>query len=208
VKCCAKFDKHAHQAEEIDGCRQSRTGGLADKRGTFNKIGVTFDTITVGGDFANAYGIAPFNQGQEAEIRAMLKRGYDRFVGLVGEGRGMTYDEVHEIARGRVWSGEEALKIGLVDEIGGIMTAITKAQELAGMDTATMPLLAYYPHRKSGIEALESLFGVSAETARAAAVLSAVAGDERTRILIEELAVADAVNSGQAMAMGPRIRER
>ncbi len=183
-------------------------GGKFAIDGTFNKIGVTFDTVSVGGDFADAYGVSPFNQAQEAEVRAMLKRGYDRFVGLVGEGRGMTYDEVHEVARGRVWSGEAAHKIGLVDELGGIMTAISKAQELAGMDTSKAPLLAYYPQRKTGFEALESLFGVSAETARAAAVLSAVVGDERTQILIEELAVADAVNSGQAMAMGPRIRER
>ena len=183
-------------------------GGKFALDGTFNKIGVTFDTVTAGGDFSNAYGVAPFNQAQEAEVRAMLKRGYDRFVGLVGEGRGMTYDEVHAIARGRVWSGAEAQKIGLVDEIGGFMTAITKAQELAGMDTAHMPMLAYYPHRPTGFEALEDLFGVSAETARAAAVLSAVAGDERTQALIEELAIADAVNSGEAMAMGPRIRER
>jgi protease-4 len=183
-------------------------GGKFAIDGTFNKIGVTFDTITVGGDFANAYGVAPFNQAQEAEVRAGLKRGYDRFVGLVGEGRGMTYDEVHAIARGRVWSGAEAQKIGLVDEIGGFMTALTKAQELAGMDTAQMPMLAYYPQRLTGFEALESLFGVSAETARAAAVLSAVVGDERTQALIEELAIADAVNSGEAMAMGPRIRER
>lgn len=182
-------------------------GGKFALDGTFNKIGVTFDTVTVGGDFTNAYGVAPFNQAQEAEIRAMLKRGYDRFVGLVGEGRGMSYDQVHEVARGRVWSGEQARKIGLVDEIGGITTAITRAQELAGMDTAAMPLLAYYPQRKSGFEALESLFGVSAETARLAGVLSAVVGDERTQILIEELAVADAVNSGQIMAMGPRLRE-
>jgi protease-4 len=76
------------------------------------------------------------------------------------------------------------------------------------MDTAQMPMLAYYPQRLTGFEALEDLFGVSAETARAAAVLSAVAGDERTQALIEELAIADAVNSGEAMAMGPRIRER
>jgi hypothetical protein len=62
--------------------------------------------------------------------------------------------------------------------------------------------------RLTGFEALESLFGVSAETARAAAVLSAVVGDERTQALIEELAIADAVNSGESMAMGPRIRER
>ncbi|MEX1252227.1 MAG: signal peptide peptidase SppA, partial [Hyphomonas sp.] len=183
-------------------------GGKFALDGTFNKIGVTFDTVSVGGDFANAYGIAPFNQSQEAEIRAMLKRGYDRFLGLVGEGRGMSYDEVHDVARGRVWSGEEAAKIGLVDELGGFMTALDKAKELAGIEADKQPLLVFYPHRKTGFEAFESLFGVSAETARAAAVLSALAGDERTQALIEELAVADAVNSGQAMAMGPRIRER
>jgi protease IV len=183
-------------------------GGKFAIDGTFNKIGVTFDTVSVGGDFANAYGVAPFNQGQEAEIRAMLKRGYDRFLGLVGEGRDMTYDEVHAIARGRVWSGEEAQKIGLVDELGGFLTAIEKAKELAGIEADKSPLLVYYPHRKTGFEAFESLFGVSAETARAAAVLSALAGDERTQALIEELAVADAMNSGQTMAMGPRIRER
>ena len=183
-------------------------GGKFALDGTFNKIGVTFDSVTVGGDFTNAYGVAPFNQAQEAEIRAMLKRGYDRFVGLVGEGRDMTYDEVHAIARGRVWSGEEAKKIGLVDELGGFLTAIDKAKELAGMDAEKTPLLVYYPHRKTGFEAFESLFGVSAETARAAAVLGTLAGDERTQALIEELAAAEAMNSGQAMAMGPRIRER
>lgn len=183
-------------------------GGKFALDGTFNKIGVTFDSVTVGGEFADAYGVAPFNQAQEAEVRDMLKRGYDRFVTLVSEGRGMTYDEVHNIARGRVWSGEDASKIGLVDEIGGFMTAIKKAQELAGMDTAERPPLVYFPQRKSGFEAFESLFGVSAETARAAAVLSKLAGDERTQALIEELAVADAVNSGQSMALGPRIRER
>jgi len=183
-------------------------GGKFALDGTFNKIGVTFDTVTVGGDFANAYGVAPFNQAQEAEIRAMLKRGYDRFLGLVGEGRDMTYDEVHAVARGRVWSGEEAKKIGLVDELGGFLTAIDKAKELAGIEADKTPMLVFYPHRKTGFEAFESLFGVSAETARAAAVLSALAGDERTQALIEELAVADAMNSGQTMAMGPRIRER
>ncbi len=183
-------------------------GGKFALDGTFNKVGITFDTVTVGGDFANAYGVAPFNQAQEAEIRASLKRGYDRFLGLVGEGRDMSYDEVHNIARGRVWSGEDARKLGLVDELGGFMAAIEKAKELAGIEADTQPLLVFYPHRKTGFEAFESLFGVSAETARAAAVLSAFAGDERTQALIEELAVADAMNSGQAMAMGPRIRER
>ena len=138
----------------------------------------------------------------------MLKRGYDRFLTLVGEGRGMSWDEVHEVARGRVWTGEDASRIGLVDEIGGFMDAIDKAKELAGIEADVKPRLRFYPQRKSGFEALESLFGVSSEAAQAAALVSAIAGDQRTQILLEELATIEAVNSGQTLAISPRIRER
>ncbi|MEZ5945791.1 MAG: S49 family peptidase [Hyphomonas sp.] len=65
---------------------------------------------------------------------ASLKRGYDRFLTIVGEGCGKTYDEVHEIARGRVWSGEDALDRGLVDQIGSFTDAIEKAKELGGIE--------------------------------------------------------------------------
>ncbi|OYW88497.1 MAG: hypothetical protein B7Z22_02275, partial [Hyphomonas sp. 32-62-5] len=183
-------------------------GGKLALDGTFNKIGVTFDTVTVGGDFASAWGTAPFTETQEAEVKASLKRGYDRFLAHVGEGRGMTYDQVHEVARGRVWTGEAAKEQGLVDELGTFMDAIEKAKELAGIEADKKPRLAFYPYRKTGFEAIEDLFGVSAETARAAAVISTLAGDERTQALLEELATVEAMNSGQAMAIGPRIRER
>ena len=79
-------------------------GGKFALEGGFNKLGVTFDTISVGGEFADAYGMDAFTPAQEAEVKASLKRGYDRFVGIVAEGRHMTYDQVHEIARGHVWS--------------------------------------------------------------------------------------------------------
>ncbi|MBY9066876.1 signal peptide peptidase SppA [Hyphomonas sp. WL0036] len=183
-------------------------GGKMALDGTFNKIGVTFDTVSVGGEFASAWGTGAFTPSQEAEVKASLKRGYDRFLQLVGEGRGMTYDQVHEVARGRVWTGEDALKVGLVDEIGTFMDAIEKAKSLAGIEADVTPRLAFYPYRKSGFEALEDVFGVSAETARAMSALSAMVGDERTQTLLEELSAVDAMNSGQAMAVGPRIRER
>ena len=183
-------------------------GGKFALAGGFNKLGITFGTISVGGDFADAYGMDRFTAEQEAEVKASLKRGYDRFVGIVAEGRGMTYDEVHEVARGHVWSGEDALARGLVDEIGTYTDAIAKAKELAGIDADTTPRLIYYPHRKSGFEALESLFGASAETAESMAAISSLTEDERVQILLEELATARALNSGEAQAMGPRIRER
>lgn len=183
-------------------------GGKLALDGTFNKVGITFDTVSVGGDFASAWGTSAFTESQEAEVKASLKRGYDRFLSHVGEGRSMTYDQVHEVARGRVWTGVAAKDAGLVDEIGTFMDAIEKAKELAGIEPDEKARLNFYPYRKTGFEALEDLFGVSAETARAAAVISTLAGDERTQALLEEMAMAQAMNSGQAMAVGPRIRER
>jgi protease IV len=183
-------------------------GGKFALEGGFNKLGVTFDTVSVGGEFADAYGMGKFTPDQEAEVKASLKRGYDRFVGIVADGRGMTYDQVHDVARGHVWSGEDALARGLVDELGSFTDAIEKAKELGGIDAGTTPRLVYYPHRKTGFEALESFFGVSSETVEAMSAINAITSDKHMQVLLEELATARAVNSGEAQAMGPRIRER
>lgn len=183
-------------------------GGKFAIEGGLNKLGITFDRISVGGEFADAYGTDTFTEAQEASVRDSLKRGYDRFLNIVSEGRGMTFEEVHEVARGRVWSGEDAQKIGLVDKIGTFTDAIAKAKELGGIEADVTPRLAYYPHRPTGLEALERLFGISSESAKTAAMLSKISGDDRLEVLIEELAVIDAINSGQNQALGPRLRER
>ncbi|HPE48789.1 MAG TPA: signal peptide peptidase SppA [Hyphomonas sp.] len=183
-------------------------GGKFALEGGFNKLGITFDTVSVGGDFADAYGVDKFTQAQEAEVKASLKRGYDRFVNIVAEGRHMTYDEVHDVARGHVWAGDDALQRGLVDQIGSFTDAIEKAKELGGVDKDTTARLVYYPKRKTGFEALESLFGVSEETAEAVSAISAIAGNDRMQRVLEQLATAEAVNAGEAQAMGPSIHER
>lgn len=183
-------------------------GGKFAVEGGFNKLGITFDRVSVGGEFADAYGADTFTDTQAEAVKDMLKRGYDRFLGIVAEGRGMTYDEVHEIARGRIWSGEDALEVGLVDEVGTFIDAIEKAKELAGIEADETPRLVYYPHRPTGLEALEALFGVSAEGAEAAITLNRLASDDRVQVLMEQLATMEAVNSGQTQAIVPRFRER
>ncbi len=183
-------------------------GGKFAVEGGFNKLGITFDEVTAGGEFSDAYGIDKFTQAQEAEVKASLKRGYDRFVGLVGKGRDMSYDEVHAIARGRVWSGEDALDKGLVDSLGTFMDAIAKAKELGKIDAKVEPRLQYFPQRKTGFEALEDFFGASAETAQSAAVLSQLANRAETQRLLQELAMIDAANRGELQAVAPPIRER
>ncbi len=64
-------------------------------------------------------------------LRTWLETGYRDFVGLVAEARGKTPEEVDEMARGRVWSGEDALELGLVDRLGGLSQAVAAAAELA-----------------------------------------------------------------------------
>jgi len=99
----------------------------------------------------------------------------------------MTQEDVHTIAKGRVWSGEDALEIDLIDEIGGFIDAIDKAAEMAGVEEGGKVRLVYYPKRKTGLEALDDLFGVSTDIARAASVIGAIAGDERLNAAVSSL---------------------
>lgn len=71
------------------------------------------------------------------EERDHMKRGieevYDRFITRVAEGRGMSKERVNEIGRGRIWAGADALKLGLIDELGDLHTGLARAAELAGL---------------------------------------------------------------------------
>ncbi len=66
-------------------------------------------------------------------IQRSIERGYDRFLSLVAEGRNMTKEEVDQVAQGRVWSGEDAHRLGLVDQLGDLEDAIESAAKLANI---------------------------------------------------------------------------
>jgi protease-4 len=66
-------------------------------------------------------------------IQSTIEHGYQRFIGLVAEGRSMPMQQVEKIAEGRVWSGRDAKRLGLVDELGGLEQAVAAAAELAGL---------------------------------------------------------------------------
>lgn len=180
-------------------------GGKATISGGLERIGVNPRTITVGGEFSDAYGVDPFTESQKQHVFESLKRGYDRFTSLVAEGRELPLDEVNKIARGRVWSGSDALERGLVDEIGGFIDAVEKAKELAGIDTEDDVRLVYYPKRKTGFEALDDLFGTSSEVAKAATVIGAIAGDERLDAALTQMKL---LQTQRAQVAAPIIIER
>ena len=81
-----------------------------------------------------ASGFAPLDPEEEAVMQQQIDKTYDDFVGRVAAGRNLTTEAVDEIAQGRVWAGGDAIKIGLVDELGGLTDAIRYAAATAGLE--------------------------------------------------------------------------
>lgn len=99
-----------------------------------NKIGVSLDTLNLG-QYASSFNVFHNHAPKEAAIlQQTIESGYEMFLKRVADGRDMTRDEVHAIAQGRVWTGEKAKELGLVDELGGLEEAIAEAKKLANLE--------------------------------------------------------------------------
>jgi protease-4 len=115
---------------------------------------------------------------------AWLDHVYADFTGKVAQGRGMTQEEVHEVARGRVWTGADAATRGLVDHLGGMRTALRIAREKAGLpDDAPVrpavsvpPLARLKPPRSTDDPRAAASVGVWADGWGSFAGLAAAAG--------------------------------
>jgi len=95
---------------------------------------------------ADMYGTQePFTPQQRAKLEASLDKVYDTFTARVAEGRGLPIEAVDAVARGRVWTGADAAKRGLVDVLGGFATALAEAKRLAGLAPDDLVGLAAFP---------------------------------------------------------------
>lgn len=105
------------------------------------KLGIDFDFVQT-----NQYGNISINKklsaGEMKMIQEEVQDIYIEFLDLVSKGRKLPLEKVKSIAKGRVWIGEDALKIGLVDEIGGLRDAMNYAAKKAEIDK---PVYTYYP---------------------------------------------------------------
>lgn len=100
-------------------------------------------------------GYRPLNNTEIAFIQSAIEQIYTEFIELVSQGRNMTPEEVDNIAQGRVWSGIDATKIGLADEIGGIYDALKSAASLAEIESFRV---VEYPAKKDPFEKLLEIF--------------------------------------------------
>ena len=109
-----------------------------------DKLGVTFDGVTTNKytDFENDLVLGKNTDDVMSHMQTYINRGYQSFLDIVSEGRGMKPDQVDSIAQGRVWLATDAIKIKLVDKLGSLDDAVKKAAELAKLKeyhTASYP---------------------------------------------------------------------
>jgi protease IV len=106
------------------------------------KLGVVTEAVSEGANAGMFSPVREFSDAQWARVNSWLDRIYDDFVGKVAQGRSMTRERTHELARGRVWTGADAREAGLVDELGGVEDALGLARKKAGLSKDT-PVRTY-----------------------------------------------------------------
>jgi protease-4 len=122
-------------------------GGKAVVTGLLDKLGLTTGAVEHGGS-ARMFSVRRgFSDDEWARIGVMLDRIYVDFVQKVADGRRMSYDDVHAIARGRIWSGADASRNGLVDVLGGLRDAADIARQRGGLraDASIRPAVHISP---------------------------------------------------------------
>ena len=103
----------------------------------------------------------PKTEEEISTIQEYVNQTYERFLSLVGDSRNLPPGEVENLAEGRVWTGQEAYDLGLVDDLGGLSQAIAMASDLAGLGTSFD--IEEFPKIKTPTEALASLLEVRQE---------------------------------------------
>ncbi len=148
------------------------TGKLATGRFQEELLGVTHDPLQRGAS-ADLYStLKPFDERQTAQLRQRVDEIYGRFLDHVAAGRKLSRSAVEAVAAGRVWTGADALAVGLVDELGGLDRAVALAREAAKLpETEKLPLVflpkapsfleLFSSHGSTGLE--ERLFAVAAD---------------------------------------------
>jgi protease-4 len=102
--------------------------------GLLDRVGVDIEIVRSGPLKGSGSGLKPLGDVERAVIQQLVDGAYDQFVGIVAEGRHLDPQRVRELADGRVYSGSQALQLGLIDQIGDLPQAIDHAAALAHLE--------------------------------------------------------------------------
>ncbi|MDR1716611.1 MAG: signal peptide peptidase SppA [Prevotella sp.] len=128
-------------------------GMFPNVEGLTKKVGLTFDNVKTNAhaDFGDM--TRPMRDDEKAILQNYIERGYDLFLTRCSDGRGIAKNSLDSIAQGRVWTGNQAVKIGLVDELGGMDKAIEEAAKLANLEDYS---LNSFPRKRDFFESFLS----------------------------------------------------
>jgi protease-4 len=127
--------------------------------GLWEKLGINWDTIAFGQNATLFSTDQEFSPEHRAKLEAELDRVYRDFTTRAAAGRQVPLEKLETVARGRVWTGEDAKERGLVDELGGMSVALAQARELANIPADAALRVQVYPQPKGPVEALIEVFG-------------------------------------------------
>jgi protease-4 len=202
-------------ADSIVATRSTITGSIGVYGGKFaiadglRQIGVDPDAVHVGGEFASAYSTEKLTNAQRAKLIEGLDAVYQRFTSLVADGRKLPPDRVKEIARGRVWSGETAKTLGLIDETGDLIDAIDKAKVLAGFkpdDRVTIRMRLYQASPLDLLGQAMVMAEASSGERKVLETLAPIVGRQRAAAVLQQ--VRQLSRQGGAQVWMPPLIER
>ena len=133
--------------------------GKAVLRDMFDKIGVNVEVISRGKNSGIFSPSAPFSESQRQAVRKISLAVYEEFTAKVKKSRGLSDEELIRAARGRVWTGSQAERLGLVDELGGMEKAMDAARKLAGLHPSRPVDIEIYPRQLGLIEFIQEMLG-------------------------------------------------
>ena len=129
--------------------------------GTYAKLGIGNAVVKRGRNADIFIDSQPLSDEQRERLQASVDSTYEIFLGKVARARGMSRDEVERLAAGRVWTGQQALELGLIDELGGLRAALSVARREAGIDAGTDVVISVYPRQPGLFEQLRGLLATA-----------------------------------------------
>lgn len=132
--------------------------GKAVLSGLWEKLGVSWERVEAAPNTLTNSSTQSFTEEEKAWMEKRLDAIYADFTSKLAEARGLSPDQVDRVARGRIWSGQQAKERGLVDELGGFATAVRVAREAIGVEEGQSVRIVSFPPPKTGFEQFIALF--------------------------------------------------
>jgi protease IV len=172
--------------------------------GSFDKLGANIEA-TSDGRHAEIY--SPdrrFTDEERKKVQESMQAFYDQFVEKVAEARHTSPEKIDQIAQGRVWTGQQARQVGLVDQLGGMQAAVAIAKQRARIPAEEEVELVVYPPRRSFYQVLTEQFDQPAKLTTAESIMMLLGPRER-RILGALLVPSRLFRSGEVLAHMPYV---